>query len=371
MNKNSVNEIFLLRSLACLAIVFLHAITFSKYDSLTLPDSMSAVLESSQMLLMFGTPMFVFISEFLLSYSYPNRLPAGFFTKRLKFIAIPFLMMALIYALFFALANYRGNIPGAFLTQSVRNIFLADFHGYFILIIFQFYVLHGLFQKFRMERVSAKVMIPIALGINLAYLGLFNFSEPLFTEYYWKRLFPLAFPAWLAYFTVAYYCGRNYEKFKAICASYRYVWLVLVIGFAGIMLYFNNSAIIDAVHSKRIDVLFYTLGMIMLLFGLASRLKRVPAPLLVVSNYSFAIYWIHISIQIYVMPYLITPATPASVLLFIPTAFVIGLLGSLGIAYLLSKSTLGVYLIGRTGASASRSRRLDIGQTATLPKSTP
>ncbi|SDC02089.1 Membrane-bound acyltransferase YfiQ, involved in biofilm formation [Paenibacillus sp. UNCCL117] len=354
MSKQQVNEIFLLRSLACLAIVFLHAITFSKYDSLELPAAMAQLLESGQMLLMFGTPMFIFISEFLLSYSYPNRLPSGFFTKRLKFIALPFLTMALIYALLFAISHYPGDVLRAFLIQSIRNLFFADFHGYFILIIFQFYVMHALFQKLRMERFSPALVMTVSLGITLAYLGLFNFSPPLFNEYYWKRLVPIAFPAWLAYFTAAYYCGRNYAAFKAFCASYKYAAAAVVIGFAGIMLYLNGSGVIEAVHSKRIDVLFYTFGVIILLFYLASRLKRIPTPLLVVSNYSFAIYWIHLGLQVYIMPYLIPVSSPASVFLFIPVAFALGLFGSLGIAWLLNMSGAGIYLIGRTGPSSAK-----------------
>ncbi|MEK8126966.1 acyltransferase family protein [Paenibacillus filicis] len=360
MQKKNVNEIFLLRSLACLAIVFLHSITFSQYDSLNLPTKMADGLEALQMLLMFGTPMFVFISEFLISYSYPNRLPSGFFSKRLKLIAAPFFSMALIYALLFALANYQGQTLHAFLVQSARNLFLGDFHGYFILIIFQFYVLHALFQAFRIDRFSAKMVIPIALVINIAYLGIYNFVAPLFIEYYWKRLVPLAFPAWLAYFTVAYYCGRNYEKFKAFCASYKTAGIMLTLVFGVLMLYLNHREIIDDIHSKRIDVLFYTFGVIMTMFHLASRLKRVPKALIVISNYSFAIYWIHIGIQVYVMPHLVKPASVASVFTFIPLAFCISLLGSLGIAYLINRTSIGMYLIGRTGFGASQAGRLNM-----------
>jgi len=65
--KELVNEIFVIRVIACLAIVLLHSITstlghFKNIDSFT-----HELLIALQMALIFGTPVFIFISEFLLS----------------------------------------------------------------------------------------------------------------------------------------------------------------------------------------------------------------------------------------------------------------------------------------------------------------
>ena len=70
--KTYTSVIFWMRAIACLSIVIIHSITttFSKMHSV--PHSTS--LRLFQLLLMFSTPMFVFISEFLLAKNYGSKL---------------------------------------------------------------------------------------------------------------------------------------------------------------------------------------------------------------------------------------------------------------------------------------------------------
>src|SRR5690625_6254027 len=63
-----------------------------------------------------------------------------------------------------------------FLIRVSRNIFLGESSIYFVLIIFQFYLLHMLCSKY-LNRLSPKVVLPVAFLINFAYLGFFNFVE--------------------------------------------------------------------------------------------------------------------------------------------------------------------------------------------------
>lgn len=86
--KSKVQEIIILRSIACLTVVFIHAITRSPstFDSV---NKMDIVFSYLQLLLMYGTPMFVFISEFVLAYNYKDRIPDKFISKRIKFILLP------------------------------------------------------------------------------------------------------------------------------------------------------------------------------------------------------------------------------------------------------------------------------------------
>lgn len=83
MAKNLVNEIFLLRAFACLAVVVIHSINsvFANFGIRKVPEYMEInnVLFVIQILLMFGTPMFVFISEFILANAYKGDAPKGFF----------------------------------------------------------------------------------------------------------------------------------------------------------------------------------------------------------------------------------------------------------------------------------------------------
>lgn len=60
--KMQVKEIFFIRCISCLSVVMIHVLGITMHST-------SSMLMT---LLMFSTPAFIFISEFLLSYSYPN-----------------------------------------------------------------------------------------------------------------------------------------------------------------------------------------------------------------------------------------------------------------------------------------------------------
>ena len=76
---------YFLRGIACLSIVFIHAISsavnnYNMRSNVEL-QSIGNYLFAIQLLLMYGTPMFIFISEFIISFSYKDRLPQNFFKK--------------------------------------------------------------------------------------------------------------------------------------------------------------------------------------------------------------------------------------------------------------------------------------------------
>ena len=91
MNKKTIDEIFLMRSIACLSIVFLHGIARSFLEE-------NGIVGSISLLLTFGTPTFVFISEFILARSYPEQLPTNFWGKRVKYVLFPYLLFGTFYA---------------------------------------------------------------------------------------------------------------------------------------------------------------------------------------------------------------------------------------------------------------------------------
>ncbi|HFJ9375300.1 TPA: acyltransferase family protein, partial [Bacillus nitratireducens] len=222
--KGLVTEMFFLRTIACLSVVFIHAIsvTFENLEIRKDPDYflINSILFAIQILLMFGTPMFVFISEFLLSYAYKDKMPSGFMKKRIKYILIPYVSMGIFYS--FVRAVEQGiNSFDTFLPMAAKMIFLGDFHGYFILIIFQFYLLHYVFVTY-VEKFNTKYVIAVSVVINLLYLGFFNFqSKPVFIEqFYWEFIMKMPFLAWIAYFVIAFYCGRNLEKLKTLLSKY-------------------------------------------------------------------------------------------------------------------------------------------------------
>ncbi|MGG4438645.1 acyltransferase family protein [Priestia megaterium] len=278
-----LNEIIIIRAIACLSIVMLHSITFSvNYAEVGIP------LLTIATILSFGTPTFVFISALILSYSYSNELPRNFYWKRIKFIFFPFAFMALFYA---CVQNYHS--PANIMKDTFSNL-AGGYHGWFVLVIFQFYILHQLFTKFLLKFQSS-IIIFISLIITISYLSIFNFvdrpSEQPFIQYLWKTGYWLPFLGWLFYFTLAFYCGRNYKAFIFYikrCRKYIYVALPITIC---LLAYTNVSQ--PFIGSKRVDVVPFTIIFILFLYLMFYKVKKPLLIFKLISEYSFGIYLTH------------------------------------------------------------------------------
>lgn len=125
-----VKEIFVIRCISCLSVVLLHAISMVlivRADMLG--DAVFRVVESFRTLLMFSTPAFIFISEFLLAHAYPGGVPDGFLKKRFKTIFIPFLFIAVLDAFMTAGLMMQQFHASVIIKKLLTNIFLGNFIG--------------------------------------------------------------------------------------------------------------------------------------------------------------------------------------------------------------------------------------------------
>ncbi|MFE4142784.1 acyltransferase family protein [Peribacillus sp. YIM B13472] len=345
--KEQVTEIFIIRAIACLAIVLLHSVTSSLSKFSNLDSTSQDILVGLQMILIFGTPVFVFISEFLLSKSYPKHLPKGFFIKRFKFLLLPYLSMAVIYGIIDA-----GSLSlNALIIEILRNIILADYVGYFIIIIFQFYFLHLFFQKY-FYRWKAKYVLPITFIINGAFLAFFNFVPPMefipHSEYVWTRLSWMPFVGWIFYFSLGYYSGKNIQYFKSFIQKYK---IYLFIGtFISIIVVLTSQflGLPNLVSSKRVDILIFTTLLVLSLFYLSSKIKKVPSVIFLISNYSFNIYLLHKIFMTYLERLPIN-----NIAIYILLLFLISLGASISLAKIINKLPFGKYIVGNTATFKS------------------
>lgn len=149
MKKPKIAEWTELRGLAFLAIVMQHNIAEYIYRTdIEQPDSV--MLTMIYHLTRFGTPTFVFLSGALLFYHHRHAKPnyARFIGKRFGDIYMPFMIWTLIYWLavrVFTPSFWSSGMPD--LGSFVRELFLPQtgYHLWFVLMIFQFYILFPLF----------------------------------------------------------------------------------------------------------------------------------------------------------------------------------------------------------------------------------
>ncbi|ADH99445.1 acyltransferase family protein [Salisediminibacterium selenitireducens] len=344
-----VKEIFVLRSVGCLSIVLLHSIFIAlQTGAVSMGHMQVTLLDSLQLLLNFGTPMFVFISEFIIAYSYRQKpIPNSFFSKRFKFIFLPYLTMALIYALpFFHLGLDTWS------QKAVMNIFVGDYHGYFILIIFQFYLFHYYFSGW-LKRLKPLKVIGTAFVINLLYVAFFNFVPPpndsAAVLYIWERFFWIPMFGWIFYFMIGFYAGTYYETFLSLLKKYRVWVMMLPVITTVVMLWLYHTEILTVNTSKRVDILFQTTAVSLLLFYLVNRMKY-PWPFMVfISRYSFGIYLWHYA-YIFIFDYVYDNWIPWSFNgFYFMVLFVFSLSMSIMTVRVLSSWSYGYLFIGKIG----------------------
>ncbi|RBP03135.1 acyltransferase family protein [Rossellomorea aquimaris] len=367
MSKHIVKEIFLLRGLACLAVVIIHSINsvFANYGIRKVPEYMEInnILFVIQILLMFGTPMFVFISEFILANSYKNKVPKGFFVKRFKYILIPYLIIGILSSLIVTLQNKTFSIE-FFLTTLYQQFILGYFHGYFVIIIFQFYFLHILFKKYVEGRFSTKVVIAFSILVNFSYLTYFNFIEPSP-----KFPFHLLFFAWIGYFTLAFYCGGNLDRFKIELNKYKGLVLSSPAFTSLIVLILCYSGSLTYIQSKRIDIIFYTITLAFFFFYIGMKLKEIPNFLVKISQYSFGIYLLHPFFQLIIEKLFTNNYSITNLVSYILVATFIGIFGPIVCTILLNKYEFGSYIIGKIGIGINNKKLRNISNNTELKKS--
>lgn len=336
-----INEVFWLRCIACLAVTFGHAIQNGNI-TFTEPTFMHMGSYVMYMAVLFGVPVFVFISEFLLANKYLAKLPPSFLTKRLKTLLIPYIFMSVIYALF----SLETWTVSNFIIRVSRNIFLGESSVYFILIIFQFYFLHMLFSKY-LNRISPKIIIICAFIINFLYLGFFNFTTPptnVFGSYFWNPGYWMPFIGWIFYFVLGFYCGKNYRFVIETLSKYKKFVLCMPIATLAIALIMNKLFLIDQ-SSKRVDMLLFACSMIFFIMYISSTFKKVPKLVMTISNYSFSIFLLN---QLFFLLLLnIDPPAFLNIITYSTLAFLISLFGSIMTSYLFNQLSFGKYLVGK------------------------
>lgn len=353
-----VLEIFFIRSLACISVVLIHALTTTLAHFYQQPDETREFLQSVQLLLMYGTPIFVFISEFVISYNYRERVPKGFLSKRFRFIFIPYMVMGIFYAFY---TQYETGMS-AIWEKAWKNILLGEYHGYFILIIFQFYLIHLIFQRIQ-HLFKPSIVLVVSFVVNAAYLAFFNFVDPPdipMGHYIWHRLSWLPFLGWIFYFFFGYYAGRKFEGFKQWVLRKKGS-VVLLWGCSGLLvLSLTRAQVLVETSSKRVDVFLFTNAMILFLFLVAFHLTKIPAWLIVISQYSFGIYLLHPFFQSITAKMMrlgqipILSDNPYILALFF---LLLGLLLPIVTVYLLNRIPFGFYVAGKVGVRPAKRKQ--------------
>ncbi|WP_214707339.1 acyltransferase [Exiguobacterium sp. E.TIA.1] len=257
------------------------------------------------------------------------------FKKRIKWILGPFVSFALIDAL---VVNYISSNPVDVFEKFSRNL-EGHYLGYFLLGIFQFYILHYVVVKYRI-----KLEKWIFLSVLIMFCSLWLLKEDLNLFEDSLNIQMISFPTWIGYFTVAFLLGKHYDQLKPYLIKYKS--LVMVGLFFSVMLIFASyQAGYTDVSSRRLDMFPLTIFMTLAILSIGSSVSNFKL-VDYISNYSFGIFLLHWQVQRIIAP-IIEANTTLSAITFIIVLFVTSIIISMLIVKLLSLVPGSSYVIGK------------------------
>lgn len=381
MSKPRIAEWTELRGLAYLAVVLQHCIGEYIYRSdIQQPDSV--MLAMLYHLTRFGTPTFVFLSAALLFYN--GNKPIGYpryIGRRFRDIYVPFLCWTVIY--WVCTQNWStaqwGNIyfyKGMFEEMIIP---VSGYHLWFVVMIFQFYILFPLFAKAAgqvqafLRRYSTKrrkqLVVAIMLIAATAYALLLQWS------YYdmsaWSTGLPSFWQTLLDYRTYNFVMYFFYFMLGAVCAYMTDTWRGLakqtlpwnVFVFIGLFMLMGHTMLIQSGDTINLNISTYLkpstfvliVSQLLLLYGLLLHLQKDTRSepfrrmLNWIGRYSFGGYLAHALVLAFISYYTRSLALgdhhfTATLITFIVVASV-----SLGISWLFAHLPGGNWIVGSKG----------------------
>ena len=338
----NLNEINLIRALMCIAIVVTHSI--SNYlrnvdvDIVAYEQYMVYI----RLALLCSTPIFILLSETLLSRNYPGSLKKGFFQKRVKFILIPYFLIGLI-------VSYRGSNRvdfSSFLEVAFKKIILGEWYGFFVIVIFQFYVLHWLIGKY-LTRINP--IGPIILSFVISFSHVYGFVHNESYNNFILEHYPLWYKThifiWLFYFVTAFYIGKYYNQLVEFLTAN--IWLPAIAAVSSFAMIMYNYKLLDytRISSERYDMLVYAVSFFFLLVAVIRKFKLNSQALTMISNFSFFIYLTHMIF----LPYFVKLASTfgEKFFVYVGTMAFLTISSCIGVAFMSYQSRLTRLATGR------------------------
>lgn len=270
--------------LASISVVAAHCVHFwvegfyAQRDFLSL-SFLSAVFDQ---LTRFTVPLFFFLSGFGLTLQFqgkPFRL-WEYYRYRLSKILVPFLLWSLLTGFRhqdFLVGMPWASDPRAAAAAFLRFLFLDgfDYQYYFVIVIFQFYLVYPLFYKLARSRAFMGVFLTLHLALMSpveTYLQLFGLQlpdiHPNLLFFHWLYCFAGMHAAWNKDFLsglVGRWSGRKLWAFWVGTLS------LLVLEFLGNI--WNEKELYDTDHFNRWSVVLYCLASLMLFMKFKGRLS--------------------------------------------------------------------------------------------------
>lgn len=325
IRKERIGELDLIRAFAFLAVVYQHVIgIYIREPGLSANEAL--VFGMLFHLLKFAVPAFIFITGLVLFYNYSEKVDYLSFTKkRVTEILLPYFVWSGVYLFLSPKPLGEGsqmvwNASKHLLTGS------SSYHLWFVVMIFQFYLLYPFWQKvmvgLRKVVVSRQRLIIAASALGLMYGGLMWFSYRYIPEHgfridwWWLDTYFIKYRDRNAFYYFYYFLfgglvAFTLPVFRAFIKRY---WMWILVALSGLyvligyqLLHYSGKGRIDlnVATSLKPSMFLYTMASLLAVYGLALWIGKKKTKIIhwlsLFGKYSFGAYLIHALVLTYVM----------------------------------------------------------------------
>ncbi|MET4560641.1 membrane-bound acyltransferase YfiQ involved in biofilm formation [Lysinibacillus parviboronicapiens] len=269
-----------LRVVACLSILLLHTSSWVIMEVGVEPEQ--TIYLFLRIALCYATPTFIVLSILILANRYREQIPTNFWSSRIHYIFVPFLVWAFIDASLVESIYLKGLLWEKY----VNNVVYGEFVGWFVVVIMQLYVVFALMKRFKW---SFTWFLPVCVLITLIHHTVILLPYPIFTDN--AMVLRLLFTGWLGYFAVAYAIGMYYSQIAEMAKKYRVATIVLVL-LAAVFLYMRLLLGYTEVHSRRLDLVPLVMSVVLFVIAWGQSVPHTKVAR-IISQYAFMIYLMH------------------------------------------------------------------------------
>ncbi|PCF85018.1 polysaccharide intercellular adhesin biosynthesis/export protein IcaC [Staphylococcus intermedius] len=242
-----------------------------------------------QHIVIFGTPSFIILSQLLTTLNY-DTVNLKYLWERVKYILLPYFIVGLFYC--FSESRLTAT---PFKHQLYENLILGRWHGYFIIVIMQFFILSYIIFKISPKIFDSKIMLIATFIIQFSFLHQLDTNEAFSSQF--LAIYPLSentfILGWIFFFFFSAYIGRNYTAVINFLTHYVFIVIILAILSFGVFVLFQHHDY-GWVTSFNENLMCYHASMFLLLLSLCLHFKQLMMGTInLVSAFSFFIYLFH------------------------------------------------------------------------------